>query len=208
MRKILRTARALAMEEEANGKVVHEKEHVIYAKLSNVDLLQAASGKVRQEQWGIYIDKTDDNAGQGSVRVRLVQEEGKPDQYVLTTKVKKDDSTKLEVTVPTTQDNFLQFKFLSNDGLRKDRYHFPIQGTDLVWEIDMFLKEDGTYHEWCKIDLEVDDLEAPIPELPIEFDEVILPKGYGRKDEATAETLIETLYDQCFKTKNTFINKY
>jgi hypothetical protein len=197
---------SIATEDNADGKAVIECEHVIYAKLINVAQLEKATSKTHQEQWNMYIPKTEDNAAQGSIRIRKIVE-GEKIEYHLTTKVKKGED-KLEVSVPTTEDNFVQFKFLSPDGLIKDRFCFPVENSELVWEIDMFLKEDGSYHEWCKIDLEVKDRSQELPPLPIEFADVILPKGFGREQpDEEAEATIAKLYEECFRTKNIYTNK-
>lgn len=200
MRDILK----LALEDDTSGKAGNEIEHVIYARLENMSLLKTASGVERQEQWNICVDKNELNAGSGGVRVRKTVVGDEEPVYVLTTKVRKGDNSKIETSVPTSVDMFESFKFLADDGLIKDRHHFPVQGTTLVWEVDMFLKPDGTYYEWCKIDLEVNSLDDPIPELPIEFAEVIMPKGYGRQDEEKSKALIEKLYDQFFRSPNEY----
>lgn len=198
--------RNIATEDNIDGKAVMEIEHVIYAKLLNVSQLEKATSKTYQEQWNMYIPKSMENAAQGSIRIRKVVE-NENTEYHLTTKVKKGDD-KLEVTVSTTEDNFMQFKFLAPDGLIKDRFCFPVENSELVWEIDMFMKPDGSYHEWCKIDLEVKDKSIELPPLPIQFSEVILPKGFGREQpDEEAEVLIADLYANCFRSKNQYVDQ-
>lgn len=199
--------RNVATEEASDGKAIREIEHTIYARLSDQSQLKKATSMEKHEQWEIKISKSELNAGKGGIRVRKTEVEGGTPEYVLTTKVVANAAgDKIELPIPTNEDNFQQIKFLSERGMIKHRYHFPVVGTDLVWEVDMFPKQDGEgYHDWCKIDLEVQDRETPIPELPLNFEEVIMPKGYGRQDDAVAEEQITKLYDQCFLARNPFL---
>lgn len=199
----------MALEEIANGEPVKEIEHTIYARVSVPSELERAASKEHQEQWEIRIEKSEANAGKGSMRVRKTWIDGQDPVYVRTAKVVMNDKgDKIELPLPSNKDEFTVFKFLAGQGMKKDRFTFPIVGTDLKWEIDMFPKADGSgYHEWCKIDLEVRDREQPIPEFPIALEDVILPKGYGRQDEVADDAKVGELYEQIFTTKNEFAYK-
>lgn len=205
-----------ALEQAQAGSAVRELEHVLYAQLEDYRPLQQAARREYQEQWELKIDKGPDNAGSGKVRVRHSQEPGGQARYDITTKVRmakaQDRNSNVEVTVPTTVENFKQFQVLANSGMKKVRYFFPIEGTDLVWEIDMFVRDvlltaeeclDGgttIFRDWCKIDLEVKDKQAPLPKLPFEFAKLIsAPEGQrGPKEEAQ----VRLLYDTAFVVKN------
>jgi hypothetical protein len=119
-----------------------------------------------------------------------------------------DKGDKIELPLPSNVDEFTVFKFLAPQGMRKTRFTFPIIGTNLKWEIDMFPKQDGEgFHEWCKIDLEVQDRNQPIPEFPIPLDDVILPEGYGRTGGPEVQDQVTKLYDEFFLLKNQFLPK-
>jgi hypothetical protein len=198
--------RALALEEVADGVAFREIEHVLYARVPNFEELKKAASSEHQEQWEIKIPKTAENSSAGSMRIRRTVKNSDQVEYVLTTKtVMGSEGDKLEVPIPTTLDNFQQFKRFSNRGMVKDRYFFPVEGTDLVWEVDMFYRPgatigSGDYHEWCKIDLEVKDRAAPLPPLPIELTDVIAAP-YGKRSEAE-EAKVTSLYHNEFITKN------
>lgn len=199
--------KGLAMEELSDGKVFKEIEHVIYAKIVDFDELKKAVSMEHQEQWEVRIPKTDKNAGKGTIRVRKTWIEGGDPTYVITTKIPTNtEGDKIELPLPSNADNFTQFRFLAEQGMKKIRYCFPIIGTKKVWEFDVFVDVEGKPHEWCKIDLEVESRDEPIPEFPIRLDEVILPEGFGRKDPEESGKFISKLYEDFFITKNEFLN--
>lgn len=197
----------VSMEDATDGQAQHEIEHVLFGRLEDFSQLEAAASKVEQEQWNICVEQTDANAGSGGVRVRKTVIEGSDPLYELTTKIRvegdSDQAAKaaIETTVPTTKDQFESFRFLCDDGLIKDRYRFPIIGTEMVWEVDCFKKDDGGYQEWVKIDLEVPSADTAIPDLPLKFAEVIFPEGYGREGDQSAK--LDEIW-QSFYTPNPY----
>lgn len=191
----------LALEAEvATGKSQDEIEHVFYARVADFKQFEGMA-KERQEQWEIKIPKTDYNTAAGSIRVRKTVEDGQAPQYVMTSKVIVDGNGKRdEVPIESTAGQFIHFAVLSDGGMIKDRFTFPIKGTDMKWEVDLFLKPDGSYHDWCKIDLEVKDLSVPIPnEFPISFTALI--PGDKKKQSDTDAQLVRQLYETCFITR-------
>lgn len=201
--------RALAIEEVSDGRAFREIEHTFYARLSNPDDLKTAASQEHQEQWEFKVPKTEKNGGSGSMRVRKTVIGQNPAEYVFTVKtLASRDGDKIEVPVPTTEAMFCQFRLMSEKGMIKDRYIFPIEGTDLKWEVDMFLKPGGKigigpYHEWCKIDLEVTSREATIPVFPLATEQLITaPYGQRTPEE---EALVTGLFDSQFVTKNIYL---
>ena len=94
---------------------------------------------------------------------------------------------------------------MSESGMMKDRYFFPVSGTDLVWEFDVFIShtdEEGRHHysPWIKIDLEVTDRSAPIPHLPIEVTDLITAPFGERTD--VEERKVTELYHNIFRMRN------
>ncbi len=199
----------VAIEEVSDGKAFREIEHTFYARLTNPgDLAQAASQE-HQEQWELKFPKTAQNGGNGTVRIRKTITSDGVSEYVLTTKtVASLEGDKIEVPVPTTEPMFAQFKLMSEKGMIKDRYHFPIDGTDMVWEVDMFLKPGGQigigpYEDWCKIDLEVKDRNAAIPAFPLATQQLITAPFGKRSSEE--EAIVTELYSSSFTRKNIHI---
>lgn len=208
-------ARSIAMEKDVqDGKTFVEKERVIYARISDFEQLASkAKSADHQEQWGLKIPKTDKNFAEGQVRVRAITPLAIRDgqrlpvptegaQYVYTVKAKQGMGHNLEAPIPATADAFEIFKRIAENGMIKDRYHFPVEGTPLVYEIDVFLKPDGSYHEWVKIDLETKDMDAELPPLPIEVEEQILDNTEDKAEQAK----IKQLYNTIFLTPNVYVN--
>lgn len=200
----------LALEsEEATGKAVREIEHVIYARVSNFDFLANAASSEIQEQWEIKIPKTDLNAGKGGLRVRktYVRDTHTTPQYVLTCKTDGKEG-KIEVSIPCLEDTFKQFKILSDRGMIKERFVFPVEGTNLKFEVDVFFKKGTSvdkkdYEAWVKIDLEVNDITTQVPNLPFLVEEIIDRSKGKLTDEQ--EGKISHLYDTLFLSDNVFL---
>lgn len=208
--KLLR--KALALEEEATGVLNNEQEIVFYARLSDFVELNRASVKEFQYQWEVKVAKTDKNASKGTIRVRKTIPNitgDAPPEYVLTTKTPNDvGDGRHEVAIPTTEDNFQQFMMIAERGQMKDRYNFPIGGTNIIFEVDMFYlpgaeRGSGKYHPWCKIDIENVTSIDQVPELPFKVEELIKSQTGSRTPEE--ETKVNFLYDNMFNLKNQFL---
>lgn len=210
----------IALEEQATGKANFEKEYVFYAKLTDPSILEKASHVEQQQQWSIKIDKTDKNYCSGQIRIRRTDDNGKV-SYVQTVKtpikplqgdtgqsdtsVADASQNMLEVAIDASEDAFKQFKLIADQGMIKTRYTFPIEGTELKFEVDVFHLANGEKSQWVKIDLEVDRPLESIPPLPEGFSEAILNQKYDQTDEE--KQLIRSLYENVFLTKNEYLNK-
>lgn len=197
MPRKLFTHLSLALEDIADGKIRDEEELVYYCKITDFKQLEKAASKEFQEQWEIKVPRSDSNTGSGCVRVRCTGEENK--EYTLTAKVHtKQADKRLENTIESTEDMFNLFAVLASSGMRKMRYNFPVEGTKLVFEVDIYFKDDGSMAEYCKVDLELVEKVSKIPELPLKFDSVLL-QGVDNTD--TEKAFIRGLYDTVFLTK-------
>lgn len=191
--------------EDVSGRTSAEIERVVYVRVKDFKFLDNATGADRQEQWSIKIPKTEENAGSGSLRVRKIinlREPGAAVQYVMASKLDIGSmGASAETPEPSTADQFNIFKYLANKGMLKDRYYYPIEGTDLMWEVDCFPKPGELYHDWVKIDLEKWPRGKELPALPMEFIEMF----DGSEGMTTPETdsKIKELYETMFLTANT-----
>lgn len=194
---------------EPDGKTQVEKEIEIYGTMRNMNDLDAASGWEIQEQWGLYVPGCEENAGSGNVRVRMSQRNTGEPTYVLTTKVKAANGN-LECEAPSSVDMFNLFKILASSGLRKKRYYFPIAGTEMEFEVDVFTGPTGAPVPHVKIDLEVRGNPPPGFDfgnltLPFEMSDIriIAPGRKNDEDLAYVRQLFKTQYDLSNQCKDT-----
>ena len=195
----LRSSLAL---EAVDGRLHKEVEHVFYGKLDHPEELKNAQSAQHQEQWMIKVPKTDDNAGSGTMRVRMEHGYGETPRYIFTTKAKSADGHNVEHEVPTTKDHMDLMKVLADKGMVKTRYTFPITGTQLVWEVDVFTDEEGLAAPYVKLDLEVPQgviLDA-IPPFPVTLSDVVT--GDEIKVDPTADAKVARWHDEHFLRRN------
>ncbi|MBE0438289.1 MAG: hypothetical protein IBX57_00785 [Gammaproteobacteria bacterium] len=172
---------------------IDELEYEIYLKVSDFKQLKNAKYSEHQEQWQMRFNK-----GPLAVKVRSRKCIRDGDiKYYLTTKLDLEDvDAAWELEDEVTRLHYEEIRDLSDNGMIKERYFFPINGTDLVWEVDVFSDDNGEFIEWVKIDLEVPHRLAKLPELPIEGTEVILAQKGERTEEEI--NLIDKLYSEHF----------
>ena len=201
------TPRLPALEEAATGQSNQEREMVFYAKLAegSDEVLKAAQHREHHEQWELRVEKADDNAAGGRFRVRRTTAVGTDNhavEYVLTSKTKlSDGSGENEVSVPSSEDQFNQFKLMSPRGMIKTRYTFDIPGRPDKWEVDTFVDQKGDPSAWVKIDLEITDGNFTRPPFPPGLiDEMTVMTNAMKSIEISQR--IRQLYDEVFITPN------
>lgn len=159
--------------EDNNAKEKLETEIVIYSKVGEPARLEECKSKEHH----IQLEAKFENGTRS--RVRKVTKDGKT-EFLFTFKVptKPDERTGLdsniEHTVEVDEDFFNGFAPVASRRLVKTRYNFASEnvtlklGTgddarDIVipnieYEVDIYTKSDGSVSEWCKIDVEVDNI--------------------------------------------------
>lgn len=160
----------LSFESLANGKLNKEMEYTFYVKLKDLSQLDTAHVIEEHEQWRIPIDT------ESSFRMRIRKINGRI--YTMATKLKRKGMAGFEeVEATISQDQYEHFLNVANDGYKKTRYCFQIPGTELKWEVDVFLDRVGGKHPWAKVDLEVNDPHMKMPDFPLDYEEFILDNG-------------------------------
>lgn len=182
-----------ALEELATGKAGKEKEYVWYGQIVDFKELDKATKVIKQSQSNM-------RGSNGTSRIRRVIDESGQVNYYLTCKNYTGVGECDEVTQPTTKDMWLAYRGATGESMDKIRYEFPIGGTDLIWEVDVFTDlEFGEKRVWCKVDLEVSADMPELPALPIKLDNIIFSpvKQYSPSEDK----IIKGLY------ANEFVNK-
>lgn len=200
-----------------------EDEVVIYAKINDFTGLKKAQSKESHEQWEV-------KAPFGRIRIRKTTIAGLEPTYKQAIK-RKDDYVGIaggtELETVTDQAAFDAFRAIADAGMIKDRYVFvptqvkssgpdgasPMADVDLKYEVDVFPDGHGGYHQWCKIDIEVNNLldkiaatqgsgkkiklTFAISGLPFKPSEIVV----GSSEKLEDKTLIDTLYNDIFRVK-------
>lgn len=193
--------------EDVVSDTIIEKEHVIVARLLNFAQLKKANKAVVIEQYMVKVDKTDKNAGSGSIRIRKVTDRKGNVTYEMTTKNNVKDG-RIETTTVANEMMFKQMQALADGGILKHRYSFNIKGTDFVWEVDVVPDGSGGYKQWCLCECEVADLATQKPELPIETEEAYLsPSLNDKADEETFMAKKREVLERFFILENPLLKE-
>ena len=193
--------------EDVVSDTIIEKEHVIVARLLNFAQLKKANKAVVIEQYMVKVDKTDKNAGSGSIRIRKVTDRKGNITYEMTTKNNVKDG-RIETTTVANEMMFKQMQALAEGGMLKHRYSFNIKGTDFVWEVDVVPDGSGGYKQWCLCECEVADLDTQKPELPIETEEAYLsPSLNDKADEETFMAKKREVLERFFILENPLLKE-
>jgi hypothetical protein len=193
---------------EASG---YEYENEVY--LSGYDMTEIesqATSHEGQEQWGIFIPKSDLNAGSASIRVRKTEPEDGEVFYEQTTKTDAQEKGKLENERDADDVLFGQFKVFADQGLMKMRYKIPAttrDGDPFIFEVDVFRNGKGELVPWVKIDAELPDGYQLSPEeIPFTRDEIIILTPAMKVDrKAEINVRVAQLYNEFFCSGNSLI---
>lgn len=199
------TEQKLNEEIENVGKAVREKEHTVYARILDFSQLKKADKAEIQEQHVIPVERTEENRGSGKIRIRKVTSRSGDVRYELTTKSDVKEG-KIEVTVPTTEENFIQFKVMASVSMFKHRYTFTDEGSGLKWEVDAVPDGNGGYYPWVRAEIEVKDLNDKVPEFPIKTEEIIYPPELSETSEEEYKEKTDKLNSRFFVKGNVYLD--
>lgn len=199
------TEQKLNEEIENVGKAVREKEHTVYARILDFSQLKKADKAEIQEQHVIPVERTEENRGSGKIRIRKVTSRSGDVRYELTTKSDVKEG-KIEVTVPTTEENFIQFKVMASVSMFKHRYTFTDEGSGLKWEVDAVPDGNGGYYPWVRAEIEVKDLKDKVPEFPIKTEEIIYPPELSETSEEEYKEKTDKLNNRFFVKGNVYLD--
>lgn len=175
-----------------------EIEHVLFARLSNMDVLKMVGDVEHQLQYEYRIIGKD-NTPKGTLRSRMIN---KGEKYILCIKTYRENKDGVtEVFDNVSADMHEAIGLLADRYLEKTRYVFPVTIVDgdnslsLKFEVDVFINKDGKIDEWVKIDFEVPHKGVDIPELPFQTEEVI-DASFGRQLEPHEREIVDAFFDR------------
>ncbi len=181
----------VGLEDIEDGKKRREKEYIWYGRLTNPEVLQKAAKQETQKQSSL-------KGKGGTIRVRETTAMGQV-RYTLTGKAYSGRGDADEASTPTSKDLHEVFRAITGESMDKIRYTFPIEGTTLKWEVDVFIDAQGNPKDWIKVDLEVPDIINEFPPLPVVLADMI----FGGNSEYTQEqkAKLDELYSSVFINK-------
>lgn len=174
--------------EDIDGKRHREDEITFYAKIVDLhQIIEQANEVEKHEQWTIGLTSKD-------VRGRLRLIDGL--RHTMAFKEKIGESTSnMETESDISEDTFKVLRRASHNGYKKTRYCIPISGSTKKWEVDVFLTNGGATHSWVKVDYEHNGDLKDFPEIPFEYEEIIVAGA----DSTTAEQ--EEIIDQLWNVE-------
>lgn len=188
-----------------------EYEYEVYLHKPDFEYIVSNSPlKVLQEQYGVYVPKTEENASSGSVRVRkeyfMVEDRT---VYELTVKTKRSDGSDLESTVPISKEMYDQYTLLPDQGMRKLRCVLDLDD-DIKLEVDIFETLGGEPVEWIKIDIEMNegrrlDINGLRDLIPFKYDDIIIVTPESKTSDPALATRVDELYKRYFTIANKHI---
>lgn len=157
---------------EKTSELIKEYEKVLYVKINDIILSEI-------QKLAISVDTIEQHErfskeGKGNsvtFRVRKTNNESP----IFTIKPKIDSfSTTDEFNRGCDELEFSLFKNIASRSFKKTRYTIPSDKTGIFFEFDVFERDDGTYSEWVKIDIELPSLDAEHGRLPINVLDMII----------------------------------
>lgn len=152
--------------EGIDGERHIEREYVAYVRVTDWSWVDTAPHRETHEQWVL-----DYGHPTISGRLRLINKR----RYTECVKEKiKGLVEAYECEFDISKDAFEMKKKMAKFGVLKERFTFPIPGSKLKWEVDVFQAKAGGRSEWVKVDLEYTSKNTEIPEFPFPVNEVLI----------------------------------
>ena len=185
---------ALACEDYGVGV---ERELTFYVKMSDLSVLNSLEA-IDQEQWKLDLKGPNET---GRFRARL--ENGKVHSICCKFPRKSGDGMVEAETLVNKEFWDFAIKMFGHHGYKKTRYIYPVPGTDLKFEIDVFLSESGRQHPYVKVDLEYPADIPVLPEFPFPVDEDTAIDGNDmtKEEEAFVDDLWENQWSRLDSAK-------
>lgn len=176
----MKTMFEIAMEAHLDGVPHIEREITAYVKLKDLyDVTSIADSQETHEQWQIPMASKNATA-----RIRLTDGV----EYSLTIKEKTRNPYESIESEQKIERAFFEVmrRSVAKNGYLKTRYNIKIEESDRKWEVDVFKKTNGEPSLWVKLDYEFGENETQLPEIPFDYEEIIISDAEeGREEEVT-----------------------
>lgn len=155
----------LGLEANGDGKAENEIEYTSYGRIESFSVLDRYEYEDHvQAEFPVDADGL-------RMRIRSVNEE---DFLLCVKKARKEGKGSIEAEIEITQDMFNLLLSGVKTAVYKRRYFIPHDKSGLMYEIDVFTKQDGQRSSWVKVDLEVpNDDDVQIPHVPFALNDLI-----------------------------------
>tara|TARA_B100000530_G_scaffold248643_1_gene163292 strand:- start:125 stop:733 length:609 start_codon:yes stop_codon:yes gene_type:complete len=140
----------------------------VYALLENIDDLAKATYLDNREFFYVSLDKRYDDV----IEMMVVDVSGSQFELV-TRKLKADKVNFIDTTCLINPETFDALKSFSDLGFKHKYLQFPIPGTEEVWEVSVFLDNNGHDHPWVRCELFTDDV-SKVTSLPFPIQKFIV----------------------------------
>ena len=173
----MKTMFEIAMEAHLDAVPRIEREITAYVLLKDLyDVTSIADSQETHEQWQLLT-----NSKKGQMRIRLTDGV----EYSLTTKENTGKEMETLETEARIEGSFFEVlkRSYAKNGYLKTRYNIKIEGTDRKWEVDVFKQHNGEPSLWVKLDYEFGEGETKLPEIPFDYEEIIIPDIEEGRDE-------------------------
>ncbi|MAP20175.1 MAG: hypothetical protein CL582_04455 [Alteromonadaceae bacterium] len=187
-----------------------EIEKVWFIKIDDFSQFEKSILTEHHVQWE-YRLKDPDGKPLGTERSREINH---GERYELTIKsYRKDGAGSVETTLDSTAEMHEVISNLADRALHKTRYLVPsgvmVEVMDekgeptekeLIWEVDAFLMEDGSFYPWVKIDLEVPHENVDSPGLPFKYVDAI-NVSYDVTVTEEQRAIVDSIFDAVKRSK-------
>lgn len=133
---------------------------IVYALVKDPNDLASATYLDNREFYYVDLDKRYENI----LELMVIDISGEQFEMV-TRRTLPDGINFVDTTSEISAASFLALKETSSLGFKHKYLQFPIPNSDAVWEVSVFLDNDGHDHPWVRCELFTDDI-SNISELP------------------------------------------
>lgn len=199
---------------------VNENEIEIYILTDKLDQVkEKAVSRERQEQYGLYVEKTHHRNSGCSMRVRETIAYGHGDEepttsYEFTMKIRNDESgIQVETNLEADYDAMQRFKLVADSALIKMRYNVPAGLTayeGAIFQVDVF--EHKQEEPWVKVDLELpvgstvdpDTVKEALSSFFPEYRDMVIVYPADKRDGTPSAKLAKGIMDKHGSLKGPF----